>query len=62
MLKADLLKIQVNAEAEEVKSKETDDFKRGFDYACRLLSEYHVELNRLYLEELNRGDDELPER
>lgn len=49
ILQRELLKIQVEVEAEQIKATETDDFKRGFDYCCRLLKDYLVELSKVYL-------------
>ena len=53
-LQSELLKIQVNAEAEGVKAERSDDFRQGFDYACQLLSDYLLELTQVYQEELSK--------
>lgn len=49
ILESELLKIQVEAEAEHIKATETDDFKRGFDYCCQLLKDYLFEMTKVYV-------------
>ena len=50
----DLLKLQVEKQAEELKANNTPDYGRGFDDACRLLSRYLEELTKTINQTLGR--------